>query len=447
MTCPSLDELVLLSMELLEDEQEQNIRQHLETCPTCREQFQATRRGHAELMRTYEVLDRDHDALREQMMASLPAVGPSSVSQGWSTRGWRWLGEVAMQHPTRRRAAGLLAAAAAIAIVFSLFSGGNGGVAFADVIERLQEVKTIVCRLQGGSPGMNGVGKLYLSSEHGGRGEMDMAEGKHYTWFSPIGGPNTVVDWSNKSYMVLILTGDEEAEAMFNPPEGWLARLREMTQEPDKKLGRQVIDGREVEGFEIAGAKLGVYSPGVVARLWVDPETRLPVRFEGAGEPGSEWQATYDQFEFDVPLTPESFQVAIPDDFVMIGPPPVTEGTLIKGLRYFAEFSGGSFPSSMETDRVTTELRANAAKMVEAQGGPKDPSDPEFQRFGAKILNVQTACQFFEQLVHDGREPQYFGDSVEPGDPEAVLLRWKIDDRQSRIIYADLKATTIDSPD
>ena len=49
-------------------------------------------------------------------------------------------------------------------------------------------------------------------------------------------------------------------------------------------------------------------------------------------------------------------------------------------------------------------------------------------------------------LQADGREPQYHGKEVHPGDAESVLLSWTLDDGRTRVIYGDLSAETLDQP-
>jgi len=51
---------------------------------------------------------------------------------------------------------------------------------------------------------------------------------------------------------------------------------------------------------------------------------------------------------------------------------------------------------------------------------------------------------FYQKLVNEQREPEYFGATVEPGDSAAILLKWKLDDGRSRVIYGDLRAETVD---
>ena len=49
-------------------------------------------------------------------------------------------------------------------------------------------------------------------------------------------------------------------------------------------------------------------------------------------------------------------------------------------------------------------------------------------------------------LEADGREPQYFGKDVQPGDADSVLLSWTLRDGQTRVIYGDLSTETLDQP-
>jgi len=54
---------------------------------------------------------------------------------------------------------------------------------------------------------------------------------------------------------------------------------------------------------------------------------------------------------------------------------------------------------------------------------------------------------FYQKLVDEQREPEYFGATVKPGDSAAILLKWKLDDGRHRVIYGDLRAETVDSVD
>jgi hypothetical protein len=62
-------------------------------------------------------------------------------------------------------------------------------------------------------------------------------------------------------------------------------------------------------------------------------------------------------------------------------------------------------------------------------------------------IRAASAGAFYSKLANEGRDPEYFGATVKPGDSEAILLRWKLDDGRYRVIYGDLRAETVDAAD
>ena len=71
------------------------------------------------------------------------------------------------------------------------------------------------------------------------------------------------------------------------------------------RLGRSVVDGIEVEGFQTTDPNSwgGMPVTGAEIRIWAAVETRLPVRIEmGKGEPGKgRLQVVAHDFEWNVP--------------------------------------------------------------------------------------------------------------------------------------------------
>lgn len=98
------------------------------------------------------------------------------------------------------------------------------------------------------------------------------------------------------------------------------------------KLGRKTIDGREAEGFEIedskiAGALVPIEFDSMVARFWIDVETSLPIMYEAeliisdlhitfltGGKP-VEVKVIGDEFQWDVELENDIFELNIPPDY------------------------------------------------------------------------------------------------------------------------------------
>jgi len=51
--------------------------------------------------------------------------------------------------------------------------------------------------------------------------------------------------------------------------------------------------------------------------------------------------------------------------------------------------------------------------------------------------------RFCEYLVHEGKDAEYYGDSVDPEDTGAVLMHWRLGDGDYRVIFNDLRVRTI----
>lgn len=51
--------------------------------------------------------------------------------------------------------------------------------------------------------------------------------------------------------------------------------------------------------------------------------------------------------------------------------------------------------------------------------------------------------EFCEYLIHEGKDAEYYGDSVDPEDTSAVLMHWRLADGDYRVIFNDLRVRTI----
>jgi hypothetical protein len=60
----------------------------------------------------------------------------------------------------------------------------------------------------------------------------------------------------------------------------------------------------------------------------------------------------------------------------------------------------------------------------------------------ADVLAVRSR---YEELVRQGKHVVYYGDSIDPGDSNAVLLQLKLPDGRYRVVFADGSTTIVDS--
>jgi hypothetical protein len=96
--------------------------------------------------------------------------------------------------------------------------------------------------------------------------------------------------------------------------------------EADRRLGEQVIAGRNCVGFEIRASKYGSNPETWVDRIWFDTETRLPMQIEQAGrpvtgDPTSTFTKVMDQFRYGAQLPADTFiPQAPPQGFINAHP-------------------------------------------------------------------------------------------------------------------------------
>ena len=211
MTCPNIDMLNLLAMEALEEAEAKPLLDHLRNCPECRAQLEAVRMDHVNRMRMYDSFDRNHDALRDELIANLPEAVPARKS-GVST-GWVRLGEILMNMNTTksRRTLAVLAPAACLLIAVTLFISTGRNNALAAALEHLKLADTIVAEISFPdgtgqlAPGTDLIGKIYISNEYGSMTEMYVNGRKSQLQYAPVNGPMLLVSPDSKTYIELTI--------------------------------------------------------------------------------------------------------------------------------------------------------------------------------------------------------------------------------------------------
>jgi len=509
MTCPGANDWELLATGVLEGDRADSMLAHARVCQTCRSAFAAARRDHVLLMRMYEALDRDHDDLREQLMAALPDGLPGQFGPRQAVHGRRRLGDILMtlNTKTNRRAAAVLLPAACLVIAVAIFLVPEQKSAFAAAIEHLKQAKTIVCHVSttvnfemqpqtvvhpsdGESSGRQEAHrtsttwsqKLYMSNEDGTRRDTIEDGEVVSTTYTPQEGPVVVLNRLDHTYQTLPSDAEEMPQefrdaaakyptpefhfaALPNDPDRLIHGLRDLTDEADEELGRDRIDGHDVVGYTITGEKVGFGPPWTDqskenrAELWVDVETGVPVRlvFHYAKQVGVTREiprvmsyamtTEYDQFQWDTALPTDWFTPEIPDDYAQLGEAaqqPMAapdEAALLAALRQFGELAG-RYPAGLNVSDVSYEVAvlastARAKQLVAKRAGKAEPPSPD--------LKPMSGLVFFALLDMQGRQPEYFGKEVKPGQADQVLMRWRLEEGGTRVIYGDLHTETLAS--
>ncbi len=219
-------------------------------------------------------------------------------------------------------------------------------------------------------------------------------------------------------------------------------------------LGQSIIDGITVEGFRTTDS---AYEGGfmghadfegkpekVDVRLWVDVNTFLPVRLEEdivTKKGDSMHEVSYD-FRWNVVVNADDFKPVIPEDYMSSGEiivPAVKEENAIKGLRLFTSLAG-EYPDNLDAEILNKEARKLIGLVKDSF---EDLADDEKKKLTSELISIMGPAFFYEKLVEDNKDPAYYGQTVGPDDINKVLLRWKLDNGQYRVIFSDLSIRNV----
>jgi outer membrane lipoprotein-sorting protein len=472
MKCPNAESWELLAIDALDGAEAEALRSHAQACEACRETLLAARRAHGDRMRAYEAFDHDHDRFREQLLARLPAEPPEARRGAGRMRRF---GEIVMKINTSatRRAAALLLPAACVAVAVMFLLPQTQRSAFAAAVEKLRTAQTIVCKFEaymndGETPLQSGT--MHMCEQRGMRFDASMpafagvSQGDAMiSMVHPKDGPVTMLQPMLKLALRMnVPAGLQDLSGPLNQstPDTFLNGFRKLTGEADARLGRSKIGDVEAEGFEVHADKLGLTAVGgtqpegvepAVARLWVDAQTYLPVQMEIEVSQGGSFgmgamrvRVVMSQFEFDKALDDSLFVLSIPDTMklVELTIPAPSEETLIAALQLYAELNG-FYPPLLDASQLSAEIAVRMARSGQIKIDPQDPASVMSGELMEKTMTVAIGCTFAQQLQREGRNVEWFGDAVSPGEPDAVLMRWNQPDGGTRVIYGDLRTETI----
>ena len=362
---------------------------------------------------------------------------------------------MSLNNTTTRRAAAVLLPAACIVIAVVLFIGPTQKNAFAAAIEHLKKASTVVCRIT--MPDLDyfgmqvrGDGTLSLSSEYGSYSDMHVNGMLVSRTYAPPDGPVLVMQPLSHTYIEFNPDEYTDMSMTDRSPDGWIRKLTELTADSAAELQTEQIDGHEAIGYRIPGETLGYAPPAdpeaeeAYGELWVDTQTQLPVRlFISIPMPaaGSTVKIVYDEFQWDVPLEASLFEPDL-DGYVKLDVrfTRPTEEALLHALETVRDLTGGRYPSTLQPVALIGELHTILRQ--EAIDKLRDMDTQQVTQLGIEIV---AGGQFFQKLVREGRDPEYFGDTVTAADADQVLVRWTLPDGQTRVIYGDLHAETLEN--
>jgi outer membrane lipoprotein-sorting protein len=215
------------------------------------------------------------------------------------------------------------------ALAVSFWQGTGGGIALADVLARMEQVQAYRLRMsttfraEGAEDKPMAEATMLISQtlgqkvtiqlDHPLTGQSMLEE----IYIQPLPRTVTTLMPTEKKYSKVEL--DEASIERWQSESNPYRIVERVVQCEHRRLGRSVVDGVEVEGFQTTDPNcLGETSTaGAEIKIWADVETRLPVRIEiDKGEPGKgHMQVVAHSFEWDVPVAATEFEPVIPDDY------------------------------------------------------------------------------------------------------------------------------------
>lgn len=371
-------------------------------------------------------------------------------------------------------------AAAAVIVVaaitsFHLFFGGGAGIALAQVYETVQEIQNVIYRMSGTMKGLPGAPEGQTMSldieaklvyDVGFRMDSSVQIGDEHVntiayvvFEDEVTGEKGVIYQilpKQKKYMKMTLTAEllEQMEKDNGDPRQMLEQMMEY-EDKVVPLGRDEIDGIEVEGFEVTDVnmadtiKSGVGGAGLfdefAMRLWVDVDTKLPVSISikaSADNDSVLLDLVMDGFQWDAQFDSEEVKPYIPEDCELLMDGEFggsSDGKdIIESLEFFAEVADGKYPSSLTSMTVMKEFVPELRSKLAGQPN----SEPTPEELG-KVMKLQSVGMTYASFVKDGNNPAYYGDTVTAEFPHAVLLRWKIDENTYKVVFGDLSTEDV----
>jgi outer membrane lipoprotein-sorting protein len=346
--------------------------------------------------------------------------------------------------------------AAAAVIIIAVFVGlsifnESSGVAWAEVLNNVQKVHTFINRMKMTVQGPEGPQDVemtfYRSTKFGTRRDSYYNDELISQLYIPARGNKGVeLVPSVKQYVEAVFTDEQIKEiAEKNDPRAIVKEF--MCCNEYTKIGRQTIDGIEVEGIEVDNENFGatLFEKGK-GRLWAAVDTDLPVliELEGTSAGGSvQITMTIDGFDWEPGLQAEDFEPDIPADYTIMAKVDLSDSVeaVVKGLRGFAEITEGKFPTNLDIMTTSKEIRDAFIALRQKQG--KSLEEKPTQEEMENILSIQGACMFYGNLLKENKDIAYYGDTVTAQDVEKVLMRWKISDEKYRVIFGDLSTLDV----
>jgi len=458
MNCAECKEILVAYLEgLLDGRQKQAVSEHLKDCLSCQVELRELTNLRERLVDNGKVLAQSNleDEVLNRIVREQNVRLKAAAKVGKNLQ----LRNMIMKSPITKIAVAAVVIIACF-IGLSLWRGTESGIALADVLARIEQVRAYSCKWSVKITGEGAPGKPInyevhatdlISEEHGRksiREERDPNGGE--SWFQeeyylPQKKTKILIRPKQKKYSRTEF--EDMFEGLQEDPRTWM--IKEILECKYESLGRSTVDGIEVEGFQRTERVKG---DPVDWKIWVDVKTRLPVRWEEDNMGGEmRTRIVMHDFQWDVLVNAAEFEPVIPDDYTRLAGIPVkmpaaTEENAIKGLKLYADLSGNypvkpNWSDNHEWSAFEKSDTPAAKRFQEETKGLT--KDEKADRLADTLMPMHGLGRFCIRLIREGKDSAYYGKIVTPKDADKVLLRWKVSDSEYRVIFGDLHAETV----
>jgi hypothetical protein len=413
--------------------------------------------------------DADERVFADMLQArqEAPEIRPGMPESMW---------RVIMKNPITKLA---IAAAVLIACIVGLYlwRTTGSGIALADVLARVEKVSA--CSLKwsmsitiadpNGRYHYEGRGTGLTSQEYGSKNTHTCEESDRNgslstfeeIYFLPRKNVRIHIRPGQKQYVRVELNDmyvkRERGHGGLQLQNDPLGYLKNMLKYEYENLGRSTIDGIDVAGFGSTDPNMwpqwniSSQNPQFDVKLWVDVKTLLPVRYEyvhvrqTGDRTKDQMHMVFSDFQWNVSADAAEFEPApIPNGYTIEDhfPDVANEETATEGLQQCVELLG-RYPDTIDLTYLWSESEKTgtsaALRLREELRGFRG-----FERDSKKMDAVKPMrflCKFYRGLAE--KDPAYYGKTITPPDDDKVLLRWKLSDKEYRVIFGDLHAETV----
>lgn len=333
----------------------------------------------------------------------------------------------------------------------------------AEILAKVEQTKAYIYKMNvkvtgpmmpGWPMGQDMTGTVTICKDLGVKTEMEMID------------PNTGETTRQENYIIfdeklmVMLMHEKKQFTRAEINDDHLARMKKQHNDPRElvrqmlsvkytELGKSEIDGVEVDGFETTDPGISSGTTGDVrVTLWVDSKSWLPylAEMDMSINEQTRSRSTFYDYQWDVPVEKSEFVPVIPDDYEALFEgqkwPEMTEEAAIEGLKLVADLVG-RYPKQVSIVDLMAEISPIMFERIK-KGQPEDITETELEtKMVDAILPVYPIGLFYMALIQDQKEPVYYGETVGPDDTNKVLLRWKLDNGQYRVIFGDLSARSV----